>query len=69
MVKYKSKILQMLHEDAVKNFDIGAITEEEMREYDRDCLVQEAPPMPPLYRHQCRPPLPLVSVSGLLPRR
>jgi DNA-binding transcriptional regulator YiaG len=46
MLKYKSKILQMLHEDAVGNFEVGAITAEEMREYDRDCLVQEPQPAP-----------------------
>jgi DNA-binding transcriptional regulator YiaG len=50
MVKYKSKILQMLHEDAVENFEIGAITEEEMREYDRDCLVQEPQSAPKAVR-------------------
>jgi DNA-binding transcriptional regulator YiaG len=39
--KYKTKILKMLHQMAVENFKIGAISEERMREYDRDCLVQD----------------------------
>jgi hypothetical protein len=50
MLKYKSKILQMLHEDAVGNFEVGAITAEEMREFDRDCLVQEPQPAPKAVR-------------------
>jgi DNA-binding transcriptional regulator YiaG len=36
---YKSDILAMVHEDAAANFEIGAISEAEMREFDEDCLV------------------------------
>jgi DNA-binding transcriptional regulator YiaG len=39
--KYKSEILMVLHQEAIANFEVGAITEEEMREYDKDCLVHE----------------------------
>jgi putative transcriptional regulator len=45
-LKYKSKIFKMLHEDATGLFEIGAISEERMREYDRACLVQEPQPAP-----------------------
>jgi DNA-binding transcriptional regulator YiaG len=39
--RYKSEIMMVLHQLAVENFKIGAISEERMREYDRDCLVQD----------------------------
>jgi DNA-binding transcriptional regulator YiaG len=42
--KYKTKILKVLHQMAVEDFKIGAISEERMREYDRACLVQEPKP-------------------------
>jgi DNA-binding transcriptional regulator YiaG len=45
-LKYKSEIFKMLHEDSVADFEAGAITEEEMREFDRACLVQEPKPEP-----------------------
>ena len=38
-MKYKSEILQVLHEDAVEMYKIGGITEASMREYDEACLV------------------------------
>jgi DNA-binding transcriptional regulator YiaG len=41
--KYQSELLGVLYEDALEDFKIGAITESEMREYERDCLVPEAP--------------------------
>jgi DNA-binding transcriptional regulator YiaG len=40
--KYQSEILQMVHEEAVANFKVGAITEERMRHYDRECLLPES---------------------------
>jgi DNA-binding transcriptional regulator YiaG len=40
-IKYQSEILRAIHEEAVANFEVGAITEAEMREYDRDCLIEE----------------------------
>ena len=39
-MKYKSDILEMIHENAVANFKIGAISETKMREYDKMCLEE-----------------------------
>jgi len=39
--KYQSKILQAIHEDAEGMHKLGIISDVRMREYDRDCLVQE----------------------------
>jgi len=39
--KYKSEILMVCHMDAQAMHEIGAISDKEMREYDKDCLVQE----------------------------
>ena len=40
-MKYKSEIYEVIHQDAVANFEVGAISEARMREYDAICLVQE----------------------------
>jgi len=40
-MKYKSEIFEVVHKDAVEMFKIGAISEDRMREYDKQCLVQE----------------------------
>ena len=40
-MKYKSEIYEVVHQDAVEMFKIGAISEERMREFDKMCLVQE----------------------------
>jgi DNA-binding transcriptional regulator YiaG len=40
-MKYKSEICKVMHQDAMADFKVGAISEERMREYDKDCLVQE----------------------------
>ena len=37
--KYKSEILMVCHMDAKARHGIGLISDKEMREYDRDCLV------------------------------
>jgi DNA-binding transcriptional regulator YiaG len=37
--KYKSEILMVCHMDARAMYEVGAISDKEMREYDRDCLV------------------------------
>ena len=37
-MKYKSDILETIHENALANFEIGAISEARMREYDEMCL-------------------------------
>ena len=42
VMKYRSDILEVIHENASANFKIGAISEERMREYDELCLVSEA---------------------------
>ena len=43
-MKYKSDILEMIHENATANFEIGAISEARMKEYDKMCLVKENDP-------------------------
>ena len=40
-MKYKSEIFEVIHQDAMVNFEVGAISEARMREYDLMCLVQE----------------------------
>jgi putative transcriptional regulator len=40
-MKYKSEIFEVIHQDAVANYEVGAISEARMREYDEMCLVQE----------------------------
>jgi len=37
--KYKSELLMVCHMDAKAMHKVGAISDKEMREYDRDCLV------------------------------
>ena len=37
--KYKSELLMVLHTDAQALHKIGVISDKEMREYDKDCLV------------------------------
>ena len=40
-MKYKSDILEIIHENATANFEIGAISKARMREYDEMCLFKE----------------------------
>ena len=40
-MKYKSEIYEVVHQDATAMFEIGAISEAKMREFDEMCLVQE----------------------------
>jgi putative transcriptional regulator len=40
-MKYKSEIFEVIHQDATANFEIGAISAAEMREFDEMCLAQE----------------------------
>jgi DNA-binding transcriptional regulator YiaG len=42
--KYQSKILQAIHEDAAGMHKLGIISDERMRYYDSECLVQEPKP-------------------------
>jgi DNA-binding transcriptional regulator YiaG len=39
---YKSEAFRAIHEGAVAMYEVGAISEERMREYDRACLKPEA---------------------------
>jgi DNA-binding transcriptional regulator YiaG len=41
-MKYESDILEMIHENAIANFKIGILSEEDMRKYDKLCLPEEA---------------------------
>ncbi|MDR0322436.1 MAG: hypothetical protein LBI28_13120 [Treponema sp.] len=43
-MKYKSDAFEAIHEDAVSMYEIGAISEERMKEYDEMCLVKESKP-------------------------
>ena len=40
-MKYKSEIYEVVHQDAVADFEVGAISEARMREFDEMCLIQE----------------------------
>jgi DNA-binding transcriptional regulator YiaG len=40
-MEYKSEIYKVMHQDAIADFEVGAISEARMREYDKMCLVQE----------------------------
>jgi DNA-binding transcriptional regulator YiaG len=40
-MKYKSEICEAMYQDALADFEVGAISEARMREYDEMCLVQE----------------------------
>jgi hypothetical protein len=37
--KYQSKLLGVLHQDALADYQLGIISDAEMNEYDKDCLV------------------------------
>jgi DNA-binding transcriptional regulator YiaG len=41
-MKYKSDILEVIHQSAVDKFEIGAISKARMREYDEMCLAEES---------------------------
>jgi putative transcriptional regulator len=43
-MKYKSDAFEAIHEDAVASFEVGAISEERMKEYNEMCLVKESDP-------------------------
>ena len=40
-MKCKSDILEVIHQSAVDKFEIGAISEARMREYDKMCLEKK----------------------------
>jgi len=37
--KYKSELLMVCHMDAEAMYKAGAISDKEMRKYDKDCLI------------------------------
>ena len=41
--KYRSEAMEPIYENALANFEIGAISEERFREYERACFVPETP--------------------------
>ena len=41
-MKYKSEIYEVIYQDATALFEIGAISEAEMQEFNEMCLVPEA---------------------------
>jgi DNA-binding transcriptional regulator YiaG len=42
MMKYRSEALMVIHQDAQGLYRLGVISNNEMKEYDKECLVQEA---------------------------
>jgi DNA-binding transcriptional regulator YiaG len=40
-MKYRDEIFEVIHQDATANFEVGAISAAEMREYDEMCFAQE----------------------------
>jgi DNA-binding transcriptional regulator YiaG len=53
--KYVSEFLGSLHETAVGLHKIGVISDDEMREYDRDCLKNEGEVAPKAATKQTQP--------------
>jgi DNA-binding transcriptional regulator YiaG len=41
-MKYKSDAYEALHEETVANFKVGAVSESELREFEKICFVQES---------------------------
>ena len=41
-MKYKSDILEVIHQSAIDKFEIGAISDARMREYDEMCLEKKS---------------------------
>jgi len=39
--KFKSDMLEAIYDEAVSMYEVGAISEERMRQFGRDCLIQE----------------------------
>jgi len=44
MSKYRSEICEIMHHDAMADFELGIISKARMKEYDEMCLVQEPEP-------------------------
>ena len=45
MKKYHSEALMVIHQDAEGLHRLGIINDDEMREYDKNCLVRESKPI------------------------
>jgi DNA-binding transcriptional regulator YiaG len=43
--KYKSDVFRAMHEAAVARFKVGAMSREDMNEWDERCFVAEVPPL------------------------
>jgi hypothetical protein len=41
--KYQSELLGAIYEEALAIFEVGAISEERLKHYERECLVPEVP--------------------------
>jgi hypothetical protein len=41
--KYQSELLGAIYEEALADFEIGAISEERLKHYERECLVPDVP--------------------------
>ena len=41
MKEYQSEALKVIHQDAEGLHRLGIISDQEMREYDQECLIQE----------------------------
>jgi len=41
MRKYRSEAYEALHEDILGNFEVGAISEAELREFEEDAFIEE----------------------------
>ena len=39
--KYESELLQVLHEEWLDMHRSGIVSDEEMREFEKDCIIQE----------------------------
>ena len=44
-MEYKSDILKSIHQDAIADYEVGAISESRMLEYDKMCLVKSPEPV------------------------
>ena len=41
MKKYRSEIFEALHEDFLAHFEMGSISEAELREFEADCFIDD----------------------------
>lgn len=40
---YKSELLGVVYEEALANFEVGAISEDRLKHYERECLIPTVP--------------------------